>query len=85
MATVVHVKEKKTRFIDVDQEESMGIAKREPSGRAMGASNPESDILGIGGRITGCARRSQLLRLLRKCEEMLVIAKLVLKPDELMT
>ena len=45
MAMVVHVRLMKTRFREVDQEESMGIAKREARGRVIGASSAESDIL----------------------------------------
>jgi hypothetical protein len=42
---VVHVREKKTRLRDVDQEDSMGIAKREAKGRERGARRAERDIL----------------------------------------
>ena len=44
---MVHVKLRKTRFKDVDQEESIGMAKKEAKGRVMGASNAERDILMI--------------------------------------
>ena len=46
---VVHVREKKTRFRDVDQEDSIGIAKRDASGRVIGARREERDILVAGG------------------------------------
>lgn len=42
---VVHVRLRKTRFKDVDQEESIGMAKREAKGRVMGANSAERDIL----------------------------------------
>jgi hypothetical protein len=41
---VVQVREKKTRLRDVDQEDSMGIAKREAKGRERGARRAESDM-----------------------------------------
>lgn len=39
MAIVVHVKEKKMRFKDVDQDESIGIANNEATGSVTGARN----------------------------------------------
>lgn len=49
MAIVVHVSEKKTRFMEVDQEESIGIAKSDANGRVIGARRPESDISELRG------------------------------------
>jgi hypothetical protein len=47
MATVVHVRLKKTRLRLVDHEDSIGIAKREPRGRAMGARSEDRDMFVI--------------------------------------
>ena len=44
-AMVVQVRERKTRLMDVDQEESMGIAKREARGRVSGVRRAVRDIL----------------------------------------
>jgi hypothetical protein len=44
-ATVVHASERKTRFKDVDHEESMGIARREASGTVKGAKSDVRDIV----------------------------------------
>jgi hypothetical protein len=38
---VVHATERKIRFRPVDHEESMGIARKEPRGRAIGARREE--------------------------------------------
>jgi len=46
-AMVVHARERKTRLRDVLHEESMGIARSEPSGTASGARSAESDIFGF--------------------------------------
>jgi hypothetical protein len=48
---VVQVREKKTRFRDVDQEESMGIAKREARGRVIGERRVVRDIFAFGGNM----------------------------------
>lgn len=45
MASVVHVRLRKTRFKDVDQDDSIGMAKREARGRVKGASKDDRDIL----------------------------------------
>jgi hypothetical protein len=39
MAIVVHVREKKIRFKDVDQDDSIGIANSEAIGSVTGARN----------------------------------------------
>jgi hypothetical protein len=44
IARVVHVREKKTRLRDVDQLDNIGIAKREASGRDIGARRDDRDI-----------------------------------------
>lgn len=43
-ASVVHASERKIRLSDVDQEESIGIARREAMGRGMRFKREESDI-----------------------------------------
>lgn len=48
VAMVVHATEMKIRFKLVDHEESMGIARKEPSGRAIGASREDSIAAMIG-------------------------------------
>jgi hypothetical protein len=44
-AIVVHASERKTRFRDVDHEESMGIARREANGTVKGAKSDVKDIM----------------------------------------
>jgi hypothetical protein len=51
IARVVHVREKKTRLREVDQPDSMGIAKMEASGREMGARSDARDIAPGGDRV----------------------------------
>jgi hypothetical protein len=51
MARVVHVREKKTRLMEVDQLDSIGIAKMEASGREMGARRDASDIAPGSNRV----------------------------------
>ena len=45
MAIVVHVKEKKTRLMDVPQEESIGRARKGAKGRAREERSEESDMI----------------------------------------
>jgi hypothetical protein len=44
-AIVVHARERKTRFRDVDHEESMGIARREANGTVKGAKSDVKDMM----------------------------------------
>lgn len=44
-AIVVHASERKTRLSDVDHDESMGMARREPRGTANGARSDVRDIV----------------------------------------
>jgi hypothetical protein len=44
-ATVVHASDRKTRLRDVDQEDSMGMARREARGTVKGARSADSDIV----------------------------------------
>jgi hypothetical protein len=50
IARVVHVREKKTRLREVDQLDSIGMAKMEASGREIGARRDASDIAPGGDR-----------------------------------
>lgn len=47
-ARVVQASERKIRLRDVDQEESMGIARREAMGRGIRLKTAASDILKFG-------------------------------------
>lgn len=47
---VVQASERKIRFRDVDQEDSMGIARREAMGRGIRFRREDRDILNYEGR-----------------------------------
>lgn len=61
---MVHVKEKNTRFRDVLQDDSIGIAKSEASGSDIGARRDVSDMAQAG-----MARMPKAVRLVVMCSD----------------
>ena len=53
---VVQARERKTRLREVDQEESMGIARSEARGTVKGARRDVRDIVGILRGVDGWLR-----------------------------